>query len=300
MELCLLGTGGMYPLPHRALTSLYVRSGGEALLIDCGEGTQTAIRRAGLRFKPIGTLLLTHFHADHVSGLPGLLLTMGNEGRCEPLHIYGPMGLAQVVQAARVIVPQLPFAVELHELPVGQCACFACGGLTVDAFPTEHGVDGFGYRLRLDRAGRFDTQRAQRLGIPVRLWSVLQKGMAAEGFLPQDVLGPPRRGLSVLYATDTRPVPAIAQYGCEADLLILEGIYGEDDKLERAQHYGHMLMSEAAQLAAEARAKRLWLTHYSPSVTDPDAYVERLRTLFAPICAAQDGMRLTLHFDDEA
>lgn len=298
MDVCLLGTGGMMPLPNRALTSLYVRCDGRVVLIDCGEGTQTGIRRAGLRFKPIEAILITHFHADHISGLPGLLLTLGNEGKTEPLHMYGPWGLERVVNSLRIIVGELPYEIVYHELDTGNRTAFSCAGLEAEAFPLDHGMACFGYRLDLKRPGRFDPVRAKERGIPVHLWSRLQKGAYLEGFGPEDVLGEPRKGLSVLYATDSRPVPLMSELGKHVDLLVLEGMFGEPEKLERAKESRHMLMEEAAQIAAEAEPKQLWLTHFSPANPEPELFLEELREIFPETVVGTDGLYTELRFPE--
>lgn len=298
IDVTLLGTGGMYPLPGRNLTSLYVRFEGRAVLIDCGEGTQIAIRAAGLRFKPIEAILITHFHADHISGLPGLLLTMGNEGRTEKLTMYGPEGLEKTANALRVIVPELPFEIEFREFTKQECVHFGCGGLEVDVFPVDHGIPCLGYRLALNRPGKFDPKAAKAKGIPVQLWGRLQKGETVDGFRPEDVLGAPRKGISILYATDTRPVPAIEQYGKDADLLILEGMFGEHEKQERAEVSHHMMMQEAAQIACRTGAQTLWLTHYSPATPNPEEFAEELQTIFPNTVVCADGISATLQFRD--
>ena len=297
IDVCLLGTGGMLPLPQRALTSLYVRHNGHVLLIDCGEGTQTAIRSVGLRFKPIEAILLTHFHAAHIAGLPGLLLTIGNQGRTEPLTIYGPTRLAETVDALRVIAPEIPYEIEYRELHTNEPTRFSCIGLEVDSIPLAHRVPCLGYCFTLLRKGKFNAKIAQEKGIPVSLWSRLQRGEAAGGFVPEDVLGSPRRGLSILYATDTRPVPVIAEYGKDADLLILEGIFGEKKKQERAELTCHMMMQEAAEIACCANAKELWLTHFSPAVPHPEEFSDEMRAIFSNTVVGRDGMFRTLRFD---
>lgn len=298
MDVTLLGTGGMLPLPGRALTSLYVRTGSQALLIDCGEGTQTQIRSAGVRFKAIEAILITHFHADHMSGLPGLLLTLGNEGRTEPLTMYGPEGLEQTVKGLRAIVPELPFEIQYREFGMDTCEHFSCAGLEVDVFPVNHGIPCLGYRMELKRSAKFDPKRAKEKGIPVQLWGRLQRGESVDGFKPEDVLGEARKGLSVLYSTDTRPVPAIEEYGKDADLLILEGMFGEHDKQERAEASHHMMMQEAAQIAKRVNAAELWLTHFSPATPEPKEYAAELTEIFANTVIGDDCMSKTLQFAD--
>ena len=296
IDVTLLGTGGMLPLPNRALTSLYVRCGAHALLIDCGEGTQTAIRRFGLRFKPIDALLITHFHADHTSGLPGLLLTLGNETRTDPLHIIGPAGLEETVTRLLCIAPEIPYEIIFHELCEAPTS-FRFAGLDISAFPLDHGIPCFGYKLSLDRPGRFDIQKAQARSVPRHLWTRLQKGESVGSFTPQDVLGAPRKGISLLYATDTRPVPALIEHGRDADLLILEGMFGDTAKQERAEAAHHMMMHEAAQIARRTNAKALWLTHYSPATPEPEQYVDALREIFPHTVICEDGQSASLLFD---
>lgn len=222
LDICLLGCGGMMPLPYRWLTSLMVRYNGSTVMIDCGEGTQIAVREKGWSFKPIDVICFTHFHGDHISGLPGLLLTMGNANRTEPLTLVGPKGLERVVSALRVVAPELPFPIRFIELAAKEQTLDLLG-LQIDAFRVQHNVVCYGYRIRLARQGRFDAQRAKELGIPLSYWNPLQKGNTiTEGertYTPDMVLGPERRGLSLTYCTDTRPVPIIAQYAKEADLL---------------------------------------------------------------------------------
>lgn len=299
MDVCLLGNGGMLPLPGRALTALYVRCGGRVVLIDCGEGTQTAIRAAGLRMKPIETILITHFHADHISGLPGLLLTLGNEGRTEDVHIYGPEGLERVVNALRVIVPELPYALHCHEWNNGNCGTALCAGMDVTAFPLDHGTPCFGYCLELKRPGKFDPQRAKAKGVPMALWSRLQQGETMDGFAPEDVLGKPRRGLRLTYATDSRPVENMEIFGRNADLLILEGMFGEPEKQNRAEVTHHMLMQEAAQIAKCAGAQQLWLTHFSPATPEPEEFLPQIQETFPNTTMGFAGLYTCLRFREE-
>lgn len=298
INVTLLGTGGMYPLPDRALTSLYIRFDGRAVLIDCGEGTQIQMRRFGQRFKPIEAILITHFHADHMAGLPGLLLTLGNEGRTEPLTMYGPVGLEKTVNSLRAIFPELPYEIQFREFGMDSSAVFSCIGLDVTVFPADHGIDCLGYCFNLNRPGRFDAQAAKAKGIPQKLWGRLQKGESIDGFTPADVLGAHRKGIRFLYCTDTRPVAGIGTYGKDADLMILEGMFGEADKQSRAETSHHMMMQEAAALAAKTNAKELWLTHYSPANPEPEQFETELKEMFENTIIAKDGQTMTLQFRD--
>ena len=302
LDVCLLGTGGMMPLKDRYLASALLRLNGHSVLIDCGECTQVALKTAGFTFKPIDALCVTHLHADHISGLPGFLLSMGNEGRTEPLTIFGPFGIREVVRCLRVIVPGLPFEVNCVEM-TAQEERFSLSGFEITAFPVQHRVPCYGFSFEIRRQGRFDAARAQQAGIPRSLWNALQHGRTVEEggrtFTPEMVLGPARRGLKVTYSVDTRPIPAIARYAQGADLFICEGMFGDEEKHERAVETRHMTFREAAKLAASAQPGEMWLTHYSPSMTDPEPYLAETRKVFPRTFAGHDGMKTTLKFQDE-
>ena len=283
LDICLLGTGGMMPLPYRWLTSLMARYNGSSLLIDCGEGTQIAIREKGWSFKPIDVICFTHYHGDHISGLPGLLLTMGNADRKEPLTLIGPKGLERVVSALRVIAPELPFPIIYKEIE-GAEQTFELNGYRLKAFRVNHNVLCYGYTMEIDRAGKFDVERAKEQEIPQKYWKHLQKGETIEtenGILTPDmVLGPPRKGLKLTYTTDTRPTNSIRENAKDSDLFICEGMYGEKEKAAKAVEYKHMTFYEAAHLAKDAQVKEMWLTHYSPSLTRPEEYMDEVRRIF--------------------
>ncbi len=302
LDICLLGTGGMMPLPYRWLTSMMARCDGSSLLIDCGEGTQIALKKKGWSPKPIDIICFTHYHADHISGLPGLLLTMGNAERTEPVTVIGPRGLERVVSALRCIAPELPFPLRFVELEASR-ERFCIGPYVIDAYRVNHNVTCYGYSVSIPRKGRFDVERAKEQQIPMKLWNRLQKGetLTLDGvtYTPDMVLGPDRRGLKVTYCTDTRPVPVIAEYAREADLFICEGMYGEDGRESKAREYKHMTMAEAAGLAAKAQPTQMWLTHYSPLLTRPDDYMDKIKKIFPRAKAARDGWSLELRFDDE-
>lgn len=300
LDICLLGTGGMMPLPYRWLTSMMARCDGSSLLIDCGEGTQIALKEKGWSPKPIDVICFTHYHADHISGLPGLLLTMGNAERTEPLILAGPKGLRRVADALRIIAPELPFEIRYLEFsePREQ---FKIGPYLVDAFRVNHGVVCYGYGISIPRIGRFDVERAKSQNIPMKIWSRLQKGehIVLDGihYTPDMVLGEARRGLKVVYCTDTRPVPVIAEYASQADLFICEGMYGEEGKEAKAREYKHMTFYEAAKLAREAGPKEMWLTHYSPSMTRAEVYMNEVRKIFPAAKAGKDKMSVTMKFE---
>ncbi len=301
IDLCTLGTGGALPLPDRGLASLYVRMNGHGLLVDCGENTQTAIRKIGWGFHGIDGMLITHYHADHCGGLPGFLLSMAKAGRTAPFPIWGPTGLKRVVNGLRVVAPQLPYQVELHEFG-SEGLTFHAIGLKIQAFRLDHSVMCFGYRFELERPGAFLPERARALNIPVTCWKTLQHGEAVtledgRSFSPADVLTAPRRGISFLYATDTRPVKSIVTMGQGTDLMILEGMYGDDEKMPQALKNRHMLFRESAALAQQAETKALVLTHFSNCIDDPEDYIDNARVIFPNTKAAQDLMTLTLDYE---
>lgn len=302
LDICLLGTGGMMPLPYRWLTAMYAKFNGSGLLIDCGEGTQIAIREKGWGTKQIDVICFTHYHADHISGLPGLLLTMGNAERTEPLLIIGPKGLERIVNALCMIAPGLPFEIQFHELTEPE-EVLELHGYRLTAFKVNHSVTCYAYVLEVDRAGRFSVESANAHAIPQKYWSKLQKGeIITDGeatYTPDMVLGPARKGLKVTYCTDTRPIPSIAEHAAGSDLFICEGMYGEPDKEADARQKKHMTFFEAARLGKEADAQELWLTHYSPSLTYAENFIGGAKEIFDRTVAAKDGMSVTLRFEED-
>ena len=303
LDICLLGSGGMMPLPYRWLTALMVRYNGSSLLIDCGEGTQIAIKEKGWSFKPIDVICFTHYHGDHISGLPGLLLTMGNAERTEPLTLIGPKGLERVVNALRVIAPELPFPIIYKEINGNEETFELADGYRLKAFRVNHGILCYGYTLELDRAGKFQLQKAMEQEIPKQYWSRLQKGETITDeqvvYTPDMVLGPPRKGIKLTYCTDTRPVPAIVENASGSDLFICEGMYGEKDKDAKAREHKHMTFYEAAILARDAQVGEMWLTHYSPSLTRPEEYMDDVRKIFPAAKAGKDRKSVELDFEKD-
>lgn len=300
LDVCLLGSGGMMPLPYRFLTALMTRYNGSSLLIDCGEGTQVAVKEKGWSFKPIDVICFTHYHGDHISGLPGLLLTMGNADRREPLTLIGPKGLERVVSALRVIAPELPFEIRYEEITEPE-QTFELNGYRLKAFRVNHNVICYGYAVEIDRAGKFQVDAALNLQIPKPFWKVLQKGETAEidgkVYTPDMVLGPPRKGIKLTYCTDTRPTDSILRNAEGSDLFICEGMYGEKEKAAKAVEYKHMTFYEAARLAKDAKVKEMWLTHYSPSLNRPEEFMDDVRAIFPAAKAGKDRMSVELDFE---
>lgn len=301
LDICLLGTGGMMPLPYRWLTSLMARYNGKSILIDCGEGTQIALREKGWSPKPIDVICFTHMHADHISGLPGLLLTMGNAERVEPLHIIGPKGITKIVNSLRTIAPELPFEIVCTEIENDE-QVFELGDCKIKAFKVNHSITCYGYSLIIDRLGKFELEKARALNIDVRYWNKLQHGESVELdgkiYTPDMVMGDARKGLKLTYCTDTRPTQSIVENASEADLFICEGMYGEPEKAIKAKEHKHMTFYEAAELAKEAKVKEMWLTHYSPSLVKPEPFMDAVRKIFPNSHPGKDGKSVDLLFED--
>jgi ribonuclease Z len=302
IDLLLLGNGAMLPLPDRWLSSLLVRCRGELTLFDCGEGTQIPWRRFGWGFRRLGAICLSHWHADHVAGLPGLLYSLANAGRTEPVDIYGPVETERVVRGLRVIAPALPFEVVVHELAGGETFDLP-GGLTATSLVAAHRVPCLAYRVSVERARKFDPERARTLGVPLALWRPLQRGDAVSwaggSAVPDDVLGPARRGLSFGFVTDTRPLPSMPPFLAGVDLLVCEGTYGDSADLDKAVQNMHMTFAEAAAIAREADAGALWLTHFSPALEQPEAFQGEATAIFPNVTLGFSGLTGTLSFSDD-
>ena len=303
LDICLLGTGGMMPLLHRYLTSLMVRCDGSSILIDCGEATQLAIKKAELPTKPIDYILFTHFHADHISGLPGLLLEMKNSDRTEAITIAGPKGVERVVNCLRVIANELPFEIKFIELDDND-GFFDLKPFRIQYFKLKHKLTCIGYNIFNDRLPQFLVEKAKSNNIPLKYWNKLQHGETCIDttnnitYTPDMVMGGYRKGLKVTYLTDTRPCENIYKFANDSDLFICEGMYGDDSKDQNAKKYLHMTMKEAAEIAVKTNPKEMWLTHYSPSEVKPKFFENELKTIFENIKICKDGEKKELNFED--
>lgn len=297
INVTLLGTGGTMPLPERALTALCIRYQGHNILIDCGEGTQVQLRRAGISMHDIDVIMITHFHADHVTGLQGLLLSMAKSERKEPVRIIAPEGAQRIIRSLCVTAPVMPFSVGITEIKdVNET--FDIFGLKVTAQRAEHSVVCYAYSAELERKGRFMPERAAALGIDKSKWKFLQRGQTVDGISPAEVLGAPRKGLKVTYCTDTRPTDALTSLAGGSDLFICEGMYADEEKLSMAREKKHMMFSEAAEIAKNAQVKELWLTHFSPSLRDVYEYSDYASGLFPNTLLPHDLQTAELVFDD--
>ncbi|MBO4629238.1 MAG: ribonuclease Z [Treponema sp.] len=276
MEAFILGCGGMMPLPYRHLTSVLLRREGDLFLFDCGEGTQVSLRRLNLKWKKIDAIFISHTHADHVTGLPGILMLNAQVDRTEPLYIYGPPKIKEYVETSRKVLDMYinyPIVVKEIEAP---CVVHSGKDFYIRAFPLDHTKVCVGYTLEeLDRPGEFNPDKARELGVPVGpLWAQLQNGFevqAADGTTvkPEQVLGEKRSGRKFSFVTDTLYKNTIAEEVRGSDLLVCEGMF-EDELIDQAKEKKHMTAKQAATIARDAAVRRMCIIHYSPRYTDRD------------------------------
>lgn len=286
------------PLPGRFLTGCWAEYQGGAALIDCGEGMQVALRKAGCKLSRLSAILFTHVHADHVAGLPGLLLSLGNTERKEPLPIYGPKGIGRVVKALTIISQEARFPLEVHEMEGGENVLLG-NGLEAACLALKHRTPCLGYRLTLKRKGVFNPEKAKGLGVPLQMYRMLHGGSTVtleDGRViePEMVLDGERDPISVCYMTDSLPLDEMPDFVRGADLLICEGMYYDDEMRPSMQEKMHMLFSDAAAIARDGEVKRLWLTHFSPACTDPENGEAAARAIFENAHVPCDGEWIAL------
>lgn len=298
IDVTLVGTGGMVPLPERFLASCLIEYNGRSILIDCGEGTQISLHKGKLSMNKIDTILITHCHADHVSGLPGLLLTIGNQGRINPLNIIAPRGSTRYLNSLLVVCGYLPYEVRITELHDTKPQQFEQIGLSITSIPLKHHINCLGYSLKLLLKPRFQPGIAKKLNIPVKFWKMLHSGNSVEvdgkTYTSDMVLGEPRNPIKISYVTDSRPVKHIKDIVKNSDLFICEGMYGEDEQQDNAIEKMHMIFSESATIAKEAKVKELWLTHFSPSMSRPEDFISYASDIFPNTKIGKDLMTTTL------
>ena len=307
LTITLLGTAATMPLPDRALTTAVAECVGHSLLFDCGEGTQAAARRAGVNLMKLDAICLTHYHGDHIFGLPGLLQTLGCQGRTKPLVLYGPAGMAEVWPALRALTGPLPYPIRAEAVDTAPIALSAFGwpeGAQLTPIPTRHRVPSRGYRLTLTRAGRFQPEKARALGVPVADWKRLQHGESIRAgervVAPAEVLGPPRRGLKFVFSGDTAPCPALEQAAQNADLFLCDATYPDNEQEAQAKQWGHSTFAQGAAIAKKADVRRFWLMHYSPMILEPEAALPNAQAVFPAAECGFDGKQIILQYDEEA
>ena len=297
-----LGTAAARPTVSRSVSAIAVQREGQSFLWDCGEGTQRQIMRFGTGFS-FRHIFITHAHADHFLGLPGLLRTMGLQGREEGMSIYGPAGTEAVLSAAvRLGVDRLAFPVEVKGLAPGERVDF--GGWAVQAFRADHGVSALGYALVEEaRPGRFDVETARRLGVPEGpLFGRLHRGETIEvdgrSVSPDDLVGPPRPGRKIVYSGDTRPTDEAIVMSMRAELLIHEATFGAEEA-KRARETRHSTAAEAASVAARAKVRDLVLTHVSARYAEAPARLEKEAcAIFPGARVARDGLEVEIGYRD--
>jgi len=307
LEAFILGCGGMMPLPNRHLTSVLLRREGELFLFDCGEGTQVSLRRLNLRWKKISAIFISHTHADHVTGIPGLLMLSSQVDRDDPLYIFGPPRIAEYIEASRrvldmyinyeIIVKEITSAGIIHK----------GDGFHIRCFPLSHTKPCFGYTLEEDiRPGIFHPEKAEALNIPMgKLWGKLQKGEVIQTedgrkIHPDDVMGPTRMGRKFSFVTDSLALPEISTHVMGSDLFICEGMFSKE-LAEDAHSKKHMTAEEAAKIAAASLGvKKLGLIHYSPRYTEHDLkqILEEAKEIFPETVLTRDRMIFPIEYID--
>lgn len=299
IEITLLGTGGGMPMPNRNLSAALINYLGRKILIDCGEGTQVSMRLANTGFKSIDVICITHTHGDHIIGLPGLLATIGNSGRVDPIHIIGPEGITEAVQGLMVVAKYLPYEVKIIESPNEKLNIIE--NVEISTLELDHSSPCIGYNFLIKRRPKFDVEKAEANNVPKILWNKLQKSdelIELEGitYSSDMVLGVDRRGIKLSYITDTRPIDEIVDFIKDSDYFICEGTYGEDTDIEKAIKNKHMTFREAATLAKNGNVDTLLLTHFSTAMSDPEYHIHNAREIFINSNVGKDRMKIELNF----
>ena len=311
VDLCLLGCGGGMPMPFRNLSASLLNFKGRKILIDCGEGTQVSMRMVGWGFKTVDIICITHCHGDHIIGLPGILSTIGNSGRVEPLTIIGPEGIIEAVNGLRVIAKYLPYEVNIIENPkevnlnVNKESLEVInenGQIKLSTLELDHSSPCLGYSFYFKRDRKFSIEKAEENNVPKVLWNKLQKGneevIIHQGreYKKEMVLGDDRKGIKLSLITDSRPQEDMIKFIKESDLFICEGTYGNNDDIEKAIKNKHMTFAEAAKLASDSNCKELLLTHFTPAMIEPKLYEDNARNIFENTIIGEDRLIKSLSF----
>lgn len=306
MEAFILGCGGMMPLPYRHLTSVLLRRDGDLFLFDGGEGTQVSLRRLNLKWKKISAIFISHTHADHITGLPGILMLSSQVDRTEPLYIYGPPKIKEYIETSRRVLDMYinyPIIVKEIEAP---CVVHTGKDYTVRAFPLDHTKTCVGYTLEeMDRPGEFNPEKARELKVPVGpLWAQLQNGSEVKNedgqtIKPEQVLGKKRSGRKFSFVTDTLFKPSIIDEVRGSDLLVCEGMF-EEALIDQAKEKKHMTAKQAATIAKEADVRRMTMIHYSPRYTDKELHVllEEAQSIWPNTELSHDRMHIEIPYID--
>lgn len=306
MEVFILGCGGMQPLPYRHLTSVLLRRDGDLFLFDGGEGTQVSLKRLNLKWKKINAIFVSHTHADHVTGLPGIMMLSSQVDRTEPLYIYGPPKIAEYIETSRKVLDMyINYPVIVKEISA-PCIVHKEKDFIIRAFPLKHTKTCVGYTLEeKDRPGEFNPERAKELNVPCGpLWSKLQGGQSVQSLdgttvNPSDVLGAARKGRKFSYVTDTLYLDSIADEVRNSDLLICEGMF-ENALIDQAKEKKHMTASQAAAIARDSNSKKMALIHYSPRYTDRELVVleEEAKKIYPNAILSKDRMCFEIPYED--
>ncbi|MGM9935194.1 ribonuclease Z [uncultured Clostridium sp.] len=301
VDVVLLGCGGGMPMPERFLSASLLIYKGRKILIDCGEGTQVSMRMCNTGFKTIDVICISHIHGDHIIGLPGLLGTMGNSGRKEPVTIIGPEGITKAVNGLRTIVEWLPYEINIIENPK-EAMKFINEELIISCLEVEHSSPCMGYSFYFKRSPRFDVDNAIKNNVPKKFWNVLQRGKDSvedEGVIykREMVMGEERKGIKISFITDSRPVSNMPHFIYESDLFICEGTYGSDEDIEKAIKNKHMTFREAAALARDGGVKNLLLTHFGTAMGSPLLYENNAKEVFENTIIGYDRFKTNLQFD---
>ena len=304
IDLVLLGCGGNMPMPNRFLSSLFINYKGRKILIDCGEGTQVSMKMKNCGFKTVDLICITHLHGDHVYGLMGLLSTIGNSSRTEDLTIVGPKGISDMINAMKILIEYLPYKVIVIENPIGK---FSLNNdifkdIEISTAELDHSSECLGYSFYFKRSPKFNPEKAIKNNVPKILWQKLQNGKNIVfdniTYCPEMVLGDDRKGIKISFVTDTRPILSIPEFIKNSDLFVCEAMYGDDLDISKAVKNKHMTFREAANLARLGNVNKLLLTHFSPSLGEPNLYKKNATDVFENTIIGEDRLSISLNFEN--